>query len=439
MRKSTRFTRYALEELGLVGASTGTSSITQCQEQLYAAEELSVGQAALIGQSQQSALALEAMARGLKSPDALSMGKLGARYLNIAAEQFLSASRISMEELPLDVNQFVQAPQEAVAQAVTNLGAGTTEVIQVSAMDLATLLGSLVKKREALSDVMRLMHARLDELEEDLGELQKVNNVSAKAGTGVLDARQYRHIGYSPTGRIAKAGAVVGDVVQFLAEHTDLYKRLIDQPCEWVRQHKDNLIAASGFTLYRFNPVTYLISGAQFSHRQNGFAFFKGAELPGGMFVYCKTVEAACYGHEAVEALMGSEVFLSAEIAEKAPANFIASPEQLWVLSPFELAARAKELRAGLHRLSDWSQAAHAQFWKDAAFEEVIVSNLLKTAVSTSDERGVGSLSAAVVKLLNEASANVGSTVVAIYEDLLRYMEDSMRYHVPQHHDGVTP
>ena len=400
--------------------------------QLSSIETQSESHVRAVAQAQSSAMALEAMARGLVGEDGLSMGKLGARYLNIAAEQLLEAADLEVGRLPIDVDRYVQEPQAAIDQAVDHIKEDTKEVIDLGSINLSSLLYDLAQKREILSDSIKALHVRLNEIDEDLNDYAGSDSPATNV---MLDSSKFTHICYTGKGIVSSAATVVFDVSDFLSGHAYTYGRLVESNCDWLKQHKDNLlITPQGFNEFVFDPTIYLMPGAKFSHTAFDYAFFTTRELPGGTCAYMKTVEGSKSGLEAVDALMGSSIYLAPGLDSP---NAIVPNTDVAPLGIMALKARSRELRSGLMKLRNWSNAVHSELWKDAMFDSVVVRNLLVPQANTLSERSVGSLSAAIVKLLNEASGNIGSTVVGIYDDLLRYMEASVAIHVPNHHDGV--
>lgn len=436
MRNINRMARLALEQFAAVASlSADLQQPLQCPtEQLGIAIQGSDASVNDLQQHAQNILALESLGRSLKSKDASTMGKMGMRYFNLAVENYASSSGIDLQELPLKVDEFDQNADQALAatmQRVSTIGAGIQEGSRES---LIQCLGFLMQKKEALNKAVRDLHHRLDEINEDLQGLKDKGALGASTQGTLGDSTQYRHICYSNRGIISKGAGVADDVVSFLKAHSALYSQLIKKQSEWVRQHKDNvLLTQEGVSSYIFNPKDYLLPGSIFVTRDNGEAVFRSAELPGGVYFFTSTAEVPVEDADGVECLANSRAWMGTD-----PYATIRSQDaQAVVLSPVELEARVKEVRMALVEMGRWVTCVYSDLWKDAFFDEVISAVALKHEASTLHERVFGLLAAAVVKMLNEASGSTVLPILNIFDDMLRYMEDSIRIHVPKHIDGA--
>ena len=421
-------TESFLADLSVADPAVITTPLPQHIEALQKADEASVAQVQDLGETQQSVMALESIARSLSNKETAAMGKMGGRFLNIAAEQLMEEGRIPTEALPLNVKEFEVNPEGALSEAAVNIANSVEQAMEVSAQDLTMVVGYLTEKRSALSDTMHAMHRRLDRVKETLETVRTTTGQENRAIPPLGNSSSYNGICYSGKGVVAQGSTVVSDVIHLLAEQSSMYQRLIHSQSEWVRQHKENLLAtANGFEQYCFNPAEYLLGGMLFSHRGNGYAVFKSQQLPSSLYAYCAIPEEKSFGYAAVEALLHSKFFLDRE-PMAAPED--GSEAQVNALTLIEIEAREKELRMGLVKLREWSDCVHSKLWSDALFEEVITTFLLKQKTESMNERAVGWLAAGVVRLLNEATCDIPRLVIPIYDDLLRLMEDSISQYV---------
>lgn len=436
--------RLSLESL-LTGRDPGTCapnvSTEQLIDRLNSADLKSVQVTDAMAQSQNGIMAMESLNRQLRNGQAAGLNVFGARCLNLAAEQAMVQMRVRIHALPMSVKKLQVDPLEAINDAAGNITAALTDSTQMLGIDLARLISELTQKREAINLLIRQFHHRLDEIEEDLNAVEQGQVTPlVKPDTLPVPNHHYPGICYNGKGVVDCAATVVDDLLGLMKSHGALYEQLIHKQNEWLRQHKHAPLEAKGnFQYYRFNPVDFLIQGAQFyKNGEEDMDIFRGPELPGGKYVFCKTIRTAYTGWEAIGGLQGSQLILDYENGASAPArNESPMGDTLLCLRLDEIRSRLKELRMGLIEFSRWSNNAHRDFWKSAFFDEVICAALLQENGEGMQERAVSCLAAAVLKLLNDSGALVGAHVAASVNDLLSYMEDSLRAQLPQHNEGV--
>jgi hypothetical protein len=443
--------RFALEELGVGLPAAGLPgealviSVPEELDRLQAAEEAGNSQVNQLVTLQESAIALESLQRSLKRPDALAMGKMGARYFNVAAESFLEQARLSPDALPMDVRHYEQAPLEAVNEAADSLTKSLDQLMTMGRGDLVSLMASLVEKRASMVRILQDMHHRLDEIDEDLtavdeGKAQSANPDALQVVVGTHN--KYRLMAYSGLGVVAKGATVSGDVIHLLDEHMAMYKRLVHNQGEWVRQHRDNLmVEVDKFSeQYSFDPSEYLMAGAQYTGECVRGLTYQSKALPGGLRYFCITAAHRSYGFNAIELLMKSTSYLAPD-PQYSPKN-TPTVEEIRALSVMEIRARVKEMRMALLKLREWCDFVHRDLWAQAMFEDAIVGFMVVNG--TGGERtpvwtDLSRCAAVVVKLLNEASSSMGTQLLGVFQGLLCLLEDSIRVHVPQHIHEVAP
>lgn len=394
-----------------------------------------------IAQTQESSMALEALAVSLKSPHAKSMGKMGAMYFNVAAENFMQQARIASQDLPMAAPQMDAEPEAAIAAGQANIVGAINQAAAVTTDDLANLLVELSIKREAMTKLIHGLHHRLDEVKEDLeaiktGQLRYDSQGQLKELGGYRD---YAYIQYAGKGVVQGGSSVAGDLLRVLEDHMAMFQRLVHSQSEWVRQHKDNVMNLSGgIRDYCFDPALYLCAAVQYSHSAPDGEIFHSSDLPGGMRLYCKTgAKEKVFGQEAVEALTQSSVWLApaGDLDSQTEPNYGA----VYAITAMQMEAREKEMRMVLLKLREWSDFVNRDIWAQALFEEAITAMLITPEQGSSvgeEKHGMlRALGAAVVKLCNEASSNLGSELLAVVACMVKLLEDSMRAHVGEHHD----
>ncbi len=390
--------------------------------------------------AQDSVVALESLARGLRGEQGKGLNKFGGQCLNLAVEQYIEQAGLPEQSAALDLKLLGDDSAQALTQAGQSLQDNVARVLTLSGEQLVQLLLFLAQKRETIAKQVRALHHRMDEIQEDVDALKASGQEPTLTVSVTLGSHaQYDPICYNSLGVVNKGASVANDLLGLMDGHMALYQRLVHQQSEWLRIHKDNLLdAATGFEQYPFNPADYMLPGMQkYKRLADGQLVLKGGQLPGGMFAWACTTDHPRAGYAAIEGLRKSRFILDFENGAVGPIpKNTPSVDEVQVLWPADIEARLKELRMVLLKLRQWSDLVHKQLWQEAVFEETVVQALLMPASNSIRERAIGQIAGVVVKLLDEAGNNVGHYTLWAAEALVRYMEDSIRVWAPKHADG---
>ena len=375
-----------------------------------------------IGSSQEAVASLEAMANQLKHSTAASLGKLGVRFANIAIEQFCAGAQYALEELPLDPRRYESDPQAATTGGVEKIGEAKAELNKGVGTDMVSILYGLTEKRNAFNRIIHQQYHRIDEVQEALDRFKDKEGVKPSTVDLPVSGNYYEFF-YVDGGAVALGSTVVSDISHLLTEHTHLFKRLIKKNLDWLNEHKDNILKTpAGFDQYSFNPVEYNISGSDVVEKSTeSTVVYKGPALPGGKNLYCKTVANTRFGYDAIDALTHSSAYIDATTPIEP------GVEKLAVLNLSEIQARLEELKHGLENIRHWCDMAYCKMWKDAFFEETILTFLMKDEAEGLSERGLSMLAYAILSLLNNATTDVAQYALTSFDALLNYVEDSVR------------
>jgi hypothetical protein len=440
--------RLALEDMCAAAdeSQPQSLSIPQTLTELQEAENASTENADNIARTQDSVMAMESLARSLKRPEALKMGKMGGMYLNLAAEQLMEQARLPERVLPMDVSTLEQAPEQTVEGAMGQMVNSINAAADVTRMDLTDLMVTLTLRREGMTKLIQELHHRLDEIKEDL-ELCKTNGHDCNASSPSCSSQplgppeRYRLINYSGQGIVAYGSSVSSDVLHLLEDHMAMYKRLVHEQSEYIRQHKDNnLTWEGGWDQYYFDPALYLMAGVQFSHAAPDGQIFVSKDLPGGLKFYCKTIENKRFGGMGLDALAQSGAWIAPDpqYQPRPPAV----NDTVFALSLLDIEAREKEARMALLKLREWSDFVNRDLWSQALFEEALTTIMISAIPGDPTQQRaysfMRSVAAVCIKLCSEASGNLGSELLAVMACLVQYLEDSIRCHVPKHVDGAA-
>lgn len=375
-----------------------------------------------LGSNQEAVAALEAMANHLSKNGSSSLGKTGAMFANIAVEQFLSKTKVSLEELPIDVRQYDRAPEETLQRGVASLNATRSELIKGSCSDLSALLFNLTQKREALNKCIRLQWHRIDSLSRYLDDLKANENADVVLKEITIDPK-WAVFEISSRPESKKGKSVVSSLEHFLSEHQHLFRRLVKKQLDWIEQHKENVLRTStGFDEYSFDPIEYSIAGATKSSNA-AKSFYSGATLPGNKAFVTETSSQVLFGFDGAQALIDSCANLNEVPTDNEEYRPLLDVSKITALSSTEIQARLSEITSGLRSLMKWSDCAFKEIWKQAFFEEQILNFLMKEEAGSLNERGLSLLSEAIVKLAEEATKDVGQYALSVLSGLLDYVE----------------
>jgi hypothetical protein len=443
--------RFALECLLAAGmpAAAGDSenmpqpiSVADELDTLAQAEQDSVERVQDITQTQEGVIALEHMALSLKRPSAQRLNRLAAQYFNLAAESFMDQARVPVTELPMDAQRIENEPALVVDEATAKINSAIQQAMTLTRNDLVNLMADLVSKRASMVRVIHDLHHRLSEIDEDLQAIEegKLQPVQTEHEVIIGTNERYALMGYSGQGVVAKGATVAEDLIWLLTEHMSMYDRLTFGMAEWIRQHRDNIMNEYDkiSEQYSFDPAQYLMAGMQFSHDCVGGQVYQTKPLPGGTRYYTVTRDARSFGYEGIKLLFTSTSYLAPD--HTAEARNLPTANEVKALTVAELRARVKETRMALLKLREWCDCVHRDLWAKCMFSDAIVEFMITPAAvddlnAQRAETFRRQAAAAVVKLLNEASASMGSQVLGVFQGMLRLLEDSMRAHVPHHQD----
>lgn len=393
------------------------------------------------------AASLEAMAFHLRRQKPSEMGKLGARFANIAIEEMCSRVGISLEEMPISD----AAP--AITEEVMQTGAGAIDALKVQAIDktgqsLLSLINTLTVKREHINAVLAAFTHRIDEVREAIATVrgkQQANEVTSFTEflPGLVPIfydlsessvrNSFTEGGEPVYGLVNKASTVVSDLSHFLTEHTHLYKRLIKKQIDWICDHKDNILKnADGIDQFSFNPSEYQIAGSkpELPDSAPSMGNFVGPSMPGAVRYVTKlsTLETV-FGYGALNAINNATASLRCSMV--ASGNQIkVDPTPIPVLTIDEIEARLLEAERGIEAFKHWSDMAYVKMWKDAFFETVIVENILKNEAASTGDRSLSMLAATVLSLIDRSGADVPQYAVRVLSSLMLYTEYCIRCHM---------
>lgn len=380
-----------------------------------------------IGTGQDTVASLEAMSRYLEKNGSKHLGKAGVMFANIAIEQLCSNARVALEDLPMDAKAYEINPEKEIAAGVDSIKTASDALASGMNGDLIKLLYNLTQKREAFNRLIGFAYHRIDEVQEAI-DLCKKASIPVKPSVTVFEnSEQYNGFFYGHRGLVAKGATVVHDVTNLLTEHEHLYKRLVHTQLHWIEQHKENILATpEGFDQYSFNPTEYSTSGATAIPAGEGKVIYVGKVLPGSVTFNCETASETLFGYEGAQALIDSKSTLNTAKAPVDDGRPTLDKAPITVLSIKDIEARLAEIRQGLKCLSKWCDASYSKLWKDAFFEETIISFLLKKDADSLSDRGLSLLSVAVLSLLEGGTADIGAYALETFSSLLCYVEDSI-------------
>lgn len=385
---------------------------------------------------------LEAMSYHLRRQAPTSLGKLGVSFANLAIEEMCGRIGLSLEELPVAPMDDAPAADALIpaADAVARL---RDLSVSKSEQSLLELIGTLTEKRESVNGVIALLKHRVDEVRETIAGAAVDAQYAGVVADGLMPALmpilytlndRTENKSYGDTlnpvyGVVSKGSTVVGDLQHFLTEHTHLYKRLIKRQADWVSDHKDNILKTTGgIDQFSFNPVEYQIAGS--SPVQDGSAIrYVGPEMPG--VVRFETTPGVCEttaGYAGIDAIISASSKLVCGL-HTTNGTVQMDPVPVTMLSVDEIRARLAEIERGIEALGHWSDMAYAKLWKDAVFEDMIISHLLKKEAANVNDRGLTLLATSVVALLNSATNDVPQYALRVLSSLLCYVEHSAAHY----------
>ena len=373
-----------------------------------------------VGDGQESIAALESMAHYLQKNGSTTLGKTGVAFANIAIEQLCVKAKLSLEALPINTTAFVEDPESAVSSGISEIKKMQADVITKMSGDLSNMLVTLTQKRELFNKAIQHLYHRIDEVQEAIDCFPKEKKEVTLRGFLVV-APTWKEFFYG-SGTTQGGGTVVADVEFLMTEHTHLFKRLIKRQLDWIQQHKDNVLATKdGFANYSFNPIEYNISGTERSvnNDQSLQHYISSSVLPGNYCFNCITSGTIKTGFDAAQALLQSKAFLS----ENQPVEM---DKRIHYLRVVDIEARLAELKHGLSKLKHWCDSAYCELWKEAFFDETMISFLLKTEAGSLNERGLSMVAQGILSLLDNASKDIGQYALLTFSTLLEYVECCM-------------
>jgi hypothetical protein len=433
------------DDLGITaGASASAYSVVV---PLTVSDKQTRSCAAALRRNQETLVSLEAMRNYLDKQDPKQIGPVGVSFANIAIENLCSANRISLESLTVNPVDYDQNPQAAVAQGLASMDKTQQELVDRIHGNLTEILRSLCDKRDALNRTIGSLWKEVTRLD-NMDPVSSPENIQLWQGAHNLFYLNGSVPGFDPL-----ASRVIGDLCHFLTEHTHLFKRLIQKQLNWINDHKDNLLKGrSGFDQYTFNPVEYRCNGSVPADTHHGVApegqvAYRSVELPGMKAFYMLTNGRALSGIEAIEALSeatttltwyndsemrallsryngpaftetGADAQAAEELADKL--------RQIPALDGENCKARIQEVKRALRDLEHWADMAYVKMWKDAYFEQEVLSALLKATAGSIGERGLSLLAQSVASQLVQAASHVDSYAVDTIREVLRYVALSM-------------
>ena len=378
-----------------------------------------------IAEGQDVVASLESMAHYLQKKGGIDLGKAGAVFANIAVEQFGAKRSISLEELPINIAKFESDPEEAIGSGVVQIGNLKETVLQDMSGDMTKLLYTLTQKRELFNKAIQNIYRRISEVEEAIEKLgQRDKTLGIRMMLQVPEA--WHEFFYEGEFR-SNGSTVVPDITFLMTEHNHLFKRLIKRQLEWIEQHKDNILKSkTGFDEYSFNPIEFNINGTKCVSEdgEKELRFVSTNVLPGERLFNCLTSSGTKTGFDAAQSLLTSRAFLTKVITRGY------KPDQnIGILTVEKIEARIAELKHGLEKLKHWCDVAYRDMWKEAFFDETMISFLLRSEAGSLNERGLSIVAQAVLSLLENSTTDIGQYALLTFSSLLEYLECCMSMH----------
>lgn len=372
-----------------------------------------------ISTNNETVFSLEAMSNFIKHTGASGLNKAGITLANVAIEQICSnAKKIAFEEMSMDARAYEANPETVITSGIASIENAKNQLISNVGNDLVSILVNLTTKREAMNKCIEYTYHRIDEVNE---AIQRFKNAGVVAGEMSIADGKYAGIYYNNE-IVAKGATVVSDINSIMTEHSHVFKRLIKKQLDWIVQHKDNILkTANGFEQYSFNPKEYCVAGSEMTIGGNK-AVYKSGLLPGNKAMFFETIEETTFGFAAADALAESKCYIG-PVSESSDNS---NTQLFKALSIEDIEGRLEELKAGLKNLKMWSDIAYRNLWKDAFFEEEIISFIMKKDAGSLNERGLSSIATGIIGLLNNATVDVGQYALNTFSTLLDYVEDSI-------------
>ncbi len=380
-----------------------------------------------VASGQETIAALESMGNYLQRNGSAALGKGGIKFANIAIEQLCAKAKLYLEELPIDSGVFESNPDEAVATGVEEIKKMQSSITSNMAGDMTKLLVNLTQKRELFNKAIQHMYRRIDEVQEAVDSVPKEHwNHGIR---GQLSVNPVWAEFFYGTDCVQGGSTVVQDIDFLMTEHTHLFRRLIKSQLDWINQHKDNILTTKeGFASYSFNPIEFNISGTEHIATTDKLLSHYASTnvLPGNRRFNCTTADTLKTGFDGAQALLNSKAFLTIDKVEEQSVNRIP------ILRVETIDARLAELKHGLVQLKKWCDNAYCALWKDAFFDETMISFLLKTEAGSLNERGLSLVAQGVLSLLDNATTDIGQYALLTFSSLLEYVECCMSAHMPE-------
>ncbi len=390
-------------------------------------DEIGSGHQSSVVDGQEAVTALESMGNYLQKHGSATLGKSGVKFANIAIEQLCVKAKLSLEELPIDSGVFESDPEAAVGAGVEEIKKMQSSITDNMAGDMTKLLVNLTQKRELFNKAIQHMYHRIDEVQEVLDAFKGERNAGVRMTLTVNPV--WREFFYGAA-CVQDGATVVSDIDFLMTEHTHLFRRLIKRQLDWINQHKDNILTTKeGFASYFFNPVEYNIGATEPSdtiQNSNQQRFISASVLPGNRRFNCVTANELKTGFDGAQALLNSKAFLTIDKVEDRAVN------RIGILRVETVDARIAELKHGLAQLKKWCDNAYCALWKDAFFDETMISFLLKTEAGSLNERGLSLIAQGVLSLLDNATTDIGQYALLTFSSLLEYVECCMSVHMPE-------